>query len=70
MTYEDVKASSNVVTSTLQMNNFKIHVLFDKGVTQLFIASRIVANLKKKITRVEKWFIIGTPLDDVKTNGV
>lgn len=48
MTHEDVRASSNVVTSTLQMNNFKIHVLFDMSVTHSFIASRIVANLGKR----------------------
>jgi hypothetical protein len=47
------------------MNNLKIHALFDLGATHLFISTRVVSNMGKEINRVEKGFIIGTPLSDV-----
>jgi hypothetical protein len=47
MTQEEVRVAFNVVVSTLQMNNLKIHVLFDPSATYSFIVRRIVTKLGK-----------------------
>jgi len=58
-----------VVASTLLMNNFNVHVLFDPGTTHSFIARRIVTKLRKGVEVVEKGFIIRTPMGNiVETN--
>ena len=69
MTQEDVRATSDVVACMLQMNDYQMHVLFDSGVTHSFIANKNVPKLSKETKRVEKRFIIGTPLGEtVETN--
>jgi len=71
MTQEDVKAASDVVAGMLQMNDYQMHVLFDSGATHSFIANKNVTKFSKETKRVEKGFIIGTPLSEtVKTNVV
>jgi len=71
MTQEDVRAASDVVAGMLQMNEYQMHVLFDSGATHSFIANKSVTKLSKETKRVEKGFIIGTPLGEtVKTNVV
>ena len=58
-----------MVASTLLMNNFNVHVLFDPGTTHSFIARRIVTKLRKGVKVVEKGFIIRTPMGNiVETN--
>jgi hypothetical protein len=55
----------------LQINDYQMHVLFDSGATQFFIANKNVTKLSKEIKRVEKGFIIRTPLGEtVETNVV
>ena len=55
----------------LQMNDYQMHVLFDSGATHSFIANKNVTKLSKETKRVEKGFIIGTPLGEtVETNVV
>ena len=51
-----------MVASTLILNNFKVHVLFDPGATHSFIARRIVTKLRKGVEVIEKGFVIGTPM--------
>jgi len=69
LTQEEVRAASDVVAGTLLMNNFNVHVLFDSGATQSFIARRIVTELRKGVEIVEKGFVIGTPMGNmVETN--
>ena len=71
MTQEDVRATSDVVPGMLQMNDYQMHVLFDSGATHSFIVNKNVTKLSKETKRVEKGFIIGTPLDEtVETNVV
>lgn len=71
MTQEDIKASSDVIASTPQMNNLKIYVLFYLGATHSFITSRIVANMGKEARRVERRVTIRKPLGDmVETYGI
>jgi len=58
-----------VVASTLLMNNFNVHVLFDPGATHSFIARRIVTKLRKGVEVIEKGFVIRTPMGNiVETN--
>ena len=58
-----------MVASTLLMNNFNVHVLFDPGTTHSFIARRIVTKLRKGVEVVEKGFVIRTPMGNmVETN--
>jgi hypothetical protein len=64
MTQEDVRAASNVVADMLQMNDYQMYVLFDSGATHSFIANKNVTKLSKETKRVEKEFIIGTPLGE------
>jgi len=71
MTQEDVRAASDVVASMLQINYYQMHVLFDSSVPHSFIANKNVTKLSKETKRVEKGFIIGTPLGEtVETNVV
>jgi len=71
MTQEDVRATSDVVAGMLQMNDYQMHVLFDYDATHSFIANKNVIKLSKETKRVEKGFIIGTPLGEtVETNVV
>ena len=51
MTQEDVRAASDVVAGMVQMNDYQMHVLFDSGATQFFIANKNVTKLSKEI----KW---------------
>jgi hypothetical protein len=47
-----------VVASTLLMNNFNVHVLFDPSVTHSFIARRIVTKIERGESnrkRVHNW---------------
>jgi hypothetical protein len=58
LTQEEVRVASNVVASTLLMNNFNVHVLFDPGVTHSFIARRIVTKIERGESnrkRVHNW---------------
>jgi hypothetical protein len=48
----------------LKMNDYQMHVLFDSDGTHSFIANKNVAKLSKETKRVEKGFIIGTPLGE------
>jgi hypothetical protein len=64
MTQEDVRAASNVVAGMVQMNDYQMHVLFDSGATHSFITNKNVTKLSKETKRVEKGFIIGTPLGE------
>jgi predicted aspartyl protease len=60
-----------VVVGMLQMKDYQMHVLFDSGATHSFIANKNVTKLSKETKRVEKGFIIGTPLGEtMKTNVV
>ena len=69
MTQEDVRAASDVVAGMLQMNDYQMHVLFDSGATHSFIANKSVTKLSKETKRVDKGFIIRTPLGEtVETN--
>jgi len=69
MTQKDVRAASDVVAGMLQMNDYQMHVLFDSGATHSFIANKNVTKLSKETKKVEKRFIIGTPLGEtVETN--
>jgi hypothetical protein len=53
------------------MNDYQMYVLFDSGATHSFIANKNVTKLSKETKRVEKEFIIGTPLGEtVETNVV
>jgi len=71
MTQEDVRAASDVVVGMLQMKDYQMHVLFDSGATHSFIANKNVTKLSKETKRVEKGFIIRTPLGEtMKTNVV
>jgi hypothetical protein len=71
MTQKEVRAKSDVVAGMLQMNDYQMHVLFDSGATHSFIANKNVTKLSKETKRVEKGFIIGTPLGEtVETNVV
>jgi hypothetical protein len=71
MTQEDVKAASDMVAGMLQMNDYQMHVLFDSCAIHSFIANKNVTKLSKETKRVEKGFIIGTPLGEtVETNVV
>ena len=54
MTEEDVRAASDVVAGMLQINDYQMHVLFDSGATQFFIANKNVTKLSKETKRVEK----------------
>jgi len=65
LTEEEVRAASDMMTGTLLMNNFNVHVLFDSGATHSFIAKRIVTKLRKGVEIVEKGFIIGTPMGNM-----
>jgi len=60
----NVRAASDVVAGMLQMNDYQMHVLFDSGATHSFIANKNVTKLSKETKRVEKEFIIGTPLGE------
>ena len=42
-----------------------MHVLFDLGATHSFIAKRIVTKLRKGVEKVEKGFLIGTPMGNM-----
>jgi len=64
MTQEDVRAASDVVAGMLHINDYQMHVLFDSGATHSFIANKKVTKLSKETKRVEKGFIIGTPLGE------
>jgi hypothetical protein len=64
MTQEDVRAASDVVAGMVQMNDYQMHVLFDSGATHSFITNKNVTKLSKETKRVEKGFIIGTPLGE------
>jgi hypothetical protein len=58
LTQEEVRVASNVVASTLLMNNFNVHVLFDLSVTHSFIARRIVTKIERGESnrkRVHNW---------------
>jgi len=58
LTQEDVRVASDVVASTLLMNNFNVHVLFDPSVTHSFIARRIVTKIERGESnrkRVHNW---------------
>jgi hypothetical protein len=58
LTQEEVRVASNVVASTLLMNNFNVHVLFDPSVTHSFIARRIVTKIERGESnrkRVHNW---------------
>jgi hypothetical protein len=60
-----------VVAGMLQMNDYQMHVLFDSGATHSFIVNKNVTKLSKETKRVEKGFIIATPLGEtVETNVV
>jgi len=55
----------------LQMNDYQMHVLFNSGATHSFITNKNVTKLSKETKKVEKGFIIGTPLGKtVETNVV
>jgi hypothetical protein len=60
LTQEEVRAASDVVASTLLLNDFNVHVLFDPGTTHSFISKRIVTKLRKGVEIVENGFLIGT----------
>jgi hypothetical protein len=74
MTQEDVRAASDMVAGMLQINDYQMHVLFDYSATHSFIVKKNVTKLSKETNvtkRVEKGFIIGTPLGEtVETNVV
>jgi hypothetical protein len=58
LTQEEVRVTSDVVTSTLLMNNFNVYVLFDPSVTHSFIARRIVTKIARGESnrkRVHNW---------------
>jgi len=53
------------------VTNFKVHMLFDPGATNSFIARRFVTKLGKQEKIIEKGFIIGTSLENsVDTNSM
>jgi hypothetical protein len=70
MTQEDVRAASDVVAGMLQMNDYQMHVLFDSSTPHFFIANKSVTKLSKETKRVEKGFIIGTPLGETMETNV
>jgi len=58
-TQEYVRAASDVVVGMLQMNTYQMHVLFDSGSTDSFIANKNVAKLNKRTKIVEKDLLLG-----------
>jgi len=70
MTQEDVRVASDVVAGMLQMNDYQMHVLFDSSATHSFIANKSVTKLSKETKKVEKRFIIGTPLGETMETNV
>jgi len=64
MTREDIRAASDVVAGMLQVNSQVIYALIDPGATHSFVASRIVEKLGKCLNKVDKGFIISTPLGE------
>jgi hypothetical protein len=71
MTQEKVRATSNVMVGTLQINTLRVHVLFDPSATHSFISTRFVTKLRKEVQRIEKRFVIRTLLGNkVETNNM
>jgi hypothetical protein len=71
MTQEMVRATSNVMVGTLQINSLRVHVLFDPSATHSFISTRFVTKLRKEVQRIEKRFVIRTLLGNkVETNNM
>jgi hypothetical protein len=64
MTQEDIRAASDVVAGMLQINSQVVYALIDPGATHSFVANRIVEKLGKCLNKVDKGFIISTPLGE------
>jgi hypothetical protein len=65
MTQKEAQAALNVVASTLFLNSQQVYTLIDPGATYSFIVKRFESKLKVKPIKLDKWFIINTPLRDV-----
>ena len=64
MMQEDIRAASDVVAGMLQINSQVVYALIDPGATHSFVANRIVEKLGKCLNKVDKGFIISTPLGE------
>jgi hypothetical protein len=65
MTQKEAQAVLNVVASTLFLNSQQVYALIDPGATYSFIVKRFESKLKVKPIKLDKGFIINTPLRDV-----
>jgi len=65
MTQEEVRVAPNVVAGTLQLNSLPVHALTDSEATHSFVANKIMGKIVKRPNRVERGFMISTPLGEV-----